>query len=318
MSSIKLIKKTFTFMESYLYNENGLCIFAQICARENLLPITLLGKFSLVSTELLRSVQWRINILKKLREKWQPTFAWNLWKYLINHPIMYTGKIVKKIPIGDMGYTPLGVRVISSNDLFSDEFLSNNRIAFTNLMLYSREKVPFTFTMFMGLNALLTLNIQSENYIDLNPTNEKNNDDGVINDHGRYLIDLSLPTQVNPVLLGEGFIDINRIYFCITTTVNITCNENDNIMLTEIFYVGCFIKYFTHAILTFNTVPNTAYRWSDYCLTFNGKINNHINRTSLIRSSTDEGLCEEIPPNVDFSLIELYVNEIYESDNDED
>lgn len=282
------------------YNKEDLLIISQIGARDFLFPLCVLGRLSLVCKDTRDAVQWRINKSKKIRERWVPKLIPKFKNRLIGHPIKYTGKISKTVWIGEMvngvrGAMPLDV----PGGLFPKDFMNKYRIAFTNACVLVRDKIPFVMMLFLGRNAILSLHVNEEDYIDtgeiteeIKQQNIKKYGENEITHPGRYFVDLNLVTRINPILIGEDFVDEKNFYFCIAERYFMSSDLSGGEITNIMFDLELFIEFFTHIILQFNIVPIEKYVWDDYILTFNGCIDIHPRTTSLIRKKSDKRIIQ--------------------------
>lgn len=296
-------------------NEHGpnayhaLTLYSEVGSCENIIPLTVLNIISRTCKYLHSIVQWRIDKSRKLREKWTPIFAPKLHQYLIRHPIRYTGTKLKCVEMLGVSFGPLGIRILDvEGGLFTSEYLSETRLAFANVLLLARDRIPFVLVMFVSKNAILSVEINAEDYVDTGAVTpiqhaqllEKYGDEAVI--PARYVVDLNLPTRINPIILGPEFIDMERLHFCIAPCYSTSYVNGERV--TDICFDPEFVgDLFSHAIIQFKTVSNVSYDWGRYCLTFNGRINEHVQTTSLIRKRDEQLVIDDRESNAEILAV---------------
>jgi hypothetical protein len=276
-------------------SDNMLRIIAEIGARENAICPRALQVLASTCKDINNSVQWRLDRMKSLRQKYMREFGLKLHKRLINHPIEYTRQHVKVTSVGDMGYDNLGVRILDlSAGIVSEEFATGHRLAFTNICLLAREPKPFVCVLMLRNHAVIAVEYTTDDYIDtgkltdseIEHANKKYGTDPQLHP-GRYLIDLNLKTKINPILLNEPFIKLIDVRLVIAENYSTYFDAEGN-PTTNVEFDGMFIAdTFTHAMIHFKSTPADAYNWSEYVLTFNQMVNQHAVTASFIRRRTD-------------------------------
>ncbi|QYB17672.1 hypothetical protein PV-S19_0308 [Pacmanvirus S19] len=265
--------------------EAVLVIFAQIASRENNIPVKAMSLLASVNKELNEIVQWRLNLLKKIYLKYQNKFGQKLYRKLIGHPFEYDGTKSKIIQVSDMTFGPAGLGIFNlSAPLFEPEFTDKNKIAFANMCLMANQ--PEEFELIICVTPELPIikkTISSDDYIDLGEVTPdirtnliKKYGENEIDHPGRYFLDLNLATKNNPIVLGDEFVSAERIYFKFSG------------LLSGLYWSAPYIvQTFPYFIAQFKTTPCDKYIWTNYGLSFNGKINTHVATTSLIRPRSE-------------------------------
>lgn len=231
-------------------------MIAKIMALENNVPARTLALISLLSLDSHQSVQWRLRLLKKLRNKWTPLFAIQLYRRLIKHPFRYTGSSTKIVNVRDLNPDIDGIRFFASSSFTTDKMY-----AFANVRLIARKPIPIIITIIVCATTICSVEINSNNYI---PAGDN------------YMVNCDLPTIVNPIILGYGFANKKDIRFYISTTLQcIEAVYSDKLIpngftedeVFDVMYSPAFVEnMFTHIIGTFYTLSNNAYKYDDYCL----------------------------------------------------
>ncbi|SIP86054.1 Putative minor capsid protein [Pacmanvirus A23] len=265
--------------------ETALVIWAKIIACENNVPIKILSLLAFVNKELNEIVQWRLNLFKKTYLKYQNKFGQKLYRRLIGHPFEYDGTKSKIIQVSDMTFGPAGLGVFNlSAPLFDPDFTDKNKIAFTNMCLMANSPEEFELTVCVTPELpIIKKIISSVDYVDLGEVTPniranliKKYGENEIDHPGRYFLDLNLATKNNPIVLGDEFVSEKRIYFKFTG------------LLSGLHWSAPYIvQTFPYFIAQFKTTPCDKYIWTDYGLSFNGKINTHVATTSLIRPRSE-------------------------------
>jgi len=266
--------------EAISYDLSFLITFCQIVSIENNIPCSVMSVLSITCKELYNSIQWRLNKLKSIRDKYMNRFADNLYKKLIGHPFTYSGSKTKIIHIGEMSYGPFGLGILNvPGELFDSEFMSRNKIAFINACAITHSPEEFNLVVYATNEApIINITISKDDYIDLgeitpdirNKLVEKYGDYEFLHP-GRYFIDFNLATKNNPIVLGDGFIDRRLLSFQFSSYTNVQWSA---------VYIA---QLFSHFIVNFKYLPCDKYNWDEYALMFNDKINMHVRTTSLIR-----------------------------------
>lgn len=273
--------------------ENVLSQWVVIGARDFNVSARTLNKLSRTCKYFFSAVQWRLTRCKLLREKWSPVIAPKLYRHLLmkSHPIKYTGYAAKTIPVNEeLGVGPFGVRLLDTlRPLFSEEDLASTKYAFSNVTFRARKCAPFVMIVFVANNAIMSVEVNRTDYIDTGENTpevlakyREEYGDNPSAYPGRYIVNLHLPTKYNPITLGKPLVQPNRIHFCIAENYSLSYYDGEQVA-DIIFNVDFTLETFTHAIVHFKTVSPVEYNWSEYGMTFNGKINSHVNSTSLIR-----------------------------------
>jgi hypothetical protein len=275
-------------VDDCIIDEKDLYLFAKVGTGEDFISLTVLRLLSLLSKKFYNVVQYRINQKKIIYVKYLKRFANAIHKRLIAHPITYTDIITKIIPIESMGFTNLGLCVLDTED---NLFNPNLRYAFSNVSFLVRKPIGFSLFLMLGNFTVYSKTILPESYIDLGENNNheylrKKYNDNPYSYPGRYFIDLDLPTIKNPILLNENFLDHRTLRLTIAQHY-IVQHINGGLVADINFDPEFIINYFTHAVVRLKTVSTEAYNWSNYSLCFNGEINSHIHKFSMIRKKED-------------------------------
>lgn len=258
------------------HNEDSeLIILARLGAHYFNIPLNFMKLLAIVCKTTFDLVQWRIVKCHALRKKYLPKFREALHARIIGHPFKYTKCETKIFSILTMGYSNYGLRILDITDdtYFNDEKLATQRLALYDVSFIVSSKVSFVGIFFIGNNAVMSFEVDSKDLIES------------INPHG-YLARLNLPIKINPITLESPFIMRERIHLCIAP--NWSIHYIDDKQVVDVLFNNEFVvDNFTHAVVKFKTVSQTAYDWSKYGITFNGKINTHAQTTSFIRSLDD-------------------------------
>lgn len=92
---------------------------------------------------------------------------------MIAHPIEYTGKCIKVVNVQELAADAHGAKFLDTGTpLFSDDFLKEKRLAFTNICLLAHEPSPFVAILFMSQCAAASVEIKTEDYTYLGDLNE--------------------------------------------------------------------------------------------------------------------------------------------------
>jgi hypothetical protein len=211
---------------------------------------------------------------------------------IIGHPFDYTGKCFKIIPIPDMLAHQFGVQILNTDPpLFSEEFLKQNRIAFSGLSFLAIEPEPCKCIITASACDLLAMSVSSSDYKYLGPIAEEKRlklEKHLAYDEnygykmpGRYVLNLKLPMKYTPLTLGAPFVANHRLSVCLTQDV---CLSTGEILDYGINFIA---KNFTHAVVSFKTLNIDAYNWSEYGFMYNGGVNSQAFTTSFIRPLSD-------------------------------
>lgn len=81
---------------------------------------------------------------------------------------------------------------------------------------------------------------------------------------------------MNPIVIGQPIIHPHKLTLCIAENYSTYYIDAD--IYTDIVFDPAFLgSNFTHMIIHFNTVDESAYKWDEYGLTYNDSfgIENH-------------------------------------------
>lgn len=255
--------------------QNILCAYADICAYEKNISLNAYNKLSRLCKYTFELVQWRLIKYRDLRDKLAPMFGEALHKRIIGHPFEYTSKCMKIMHIPDMRRNRYGLRFLDTGvPLFSNEYLAENRIAFTDVSFITTAKIPFMMTMFVlagtGCDPIFSIDVLPADYIDSGHPD-------------RFIIHMRCPTRRNPITIGHPFAGPKQLQLCISSGVSMF---GDVGILTVDH--GLVDKTFTHAIVRFKTVSQRAYDWDKFAMMIDEEVPNPATVMSLIREMPDD------------------------------
>lgn len=294
---------------------NPLTIIAEIGSNMGSLSLHALNKLSRVCKATYVAVQWKIDRMKQLHEKWAPMFAPKLERYLrtsmINHPIKYTSKSVKTVSILNMGYDNIGMRVLDVPGVLD----TKNRVALSNICILTRKPIPFVAMLFLNRQAITCAEITFNDYTD---TGELTADqyakvcnrygDDIIDHPGRYFVDLKLDTRINPIVIGDPIIDPRAVRLCVAENYS-TYISDDGPYTDMIFDVNIVGQFFTHMFIHFNAVDERDYKWGNYAVAFNDElgVRDHGRKASFVRRIDDPLIAPPKPDNVLSHIISPHI-----------
>src|ERR1700744_2888505 len=195
--------------------------------------------------------------IKFLRAMWEPRLATAYHRHLLAklHPIMYTGTHEYEVPInGEMGANERGICILDTNvNIFP---IPHMKFAFANVRFVTCEPVRFYAILYVRDCAIAKCKIAESDYVYI-PGAEP-----------RYLVNLHLPTQYNPVIIDLSIVHAHHIAIGVGTKMK----ETEDIFYVD-FDLEFVMKYFVSAIVSFKTVESQKYNWDKYNFTFNGHMN---------------------------------------------
>ncbi len=275
-------------------NSNQLIfIIAQIGAA-NGMASRALARLTICCTGLHAIIQQELRRRWRLRAAWGPMIAPKLHKFLVlrSHPIKYSGRIEKIIPITDqVGINNKGFRFLDSGTQLFDE---NTVPALTNMWVITNHPVEFTMMMIISEYALFEIKVVSGDYFDTGTTALSKS---VIDAKyggvapGRYIVNLRLPLRFNPLTLCPQIMDASRLCFCIYSSSFDSIEEVApgvfDTMINAMNDFDLVMDNFTHVVAQYKTADATSHSWDDYGLMIRGSINQLVNTTSIIRKKSD-------------------------------
>ncbi len=274
--------------DEYLETIANIVQLALIGSDEFNIPLRVLNSLSRCCKMLFSTIQYRLSKSKKIRDNWLPKFASRLSKYLLNrdHPIKYTSSCIKTISCEQLAIDDHGIRFLDVPGLFEDPL----RYAVANISLRAREPIDFMFLFMIVEDVVFSRRIQPSDFIDTGPITdsvkqhylEKYGTDTSVWP-GRYLINLNLPMQQNPITLGRPILDTRLVHIVISNNYVLTYDEYGESALDFVNDPYFIADHFTHVIANFKTIEQTAYKWDDFAITYSGKINHHVYTSSLIK-----------------------------------
>jgi hypothetical protein len=275
-------------------DEEYLIQFVTIGVRENLIPLCLLGKISRLAKYYYEQVQWRIDNAFSLRRIYKDKLASAYKARILRGPIEYTGLRTKVIPIEEMGFSDMGMAILDTLPPAPFQY-GSQVLAFANVQFLVRRPVPFMMMLSLGNASVYSRQYSTSDYTYVGekthnagaaPPQENGAVEPVLAPtlpnglpaYGGYLLDMKLPTLINPIPIHRGFLDYRALRICMTQHFRVVDGD-----LEVLFDPRFVIEYFSHCVVQFRTFDELEYNTSDYALSFNGDINGHIYKYSFVR-----------------------------------
>ena len=259
----------------------------EIIVRETEFSPVTLNKFSRINKYFNSATQWRLDRANIIRKKHLPRFGQAVRERLIGHPFKYDVHSIKAIPLLSMGMNKYGIAPCDTMILSDDRLTS-----FSDVSLITRAKIPFDILLIIDTEIIYVMKIDINDYIDLTPAlleeqptvpYDQLRTGGLdsLSEKGRYLINLKLPTRVNQIPFGDPFINTSQLHICVSHCANVTRNHTD-----YVFDIDVAVAYISHMMIHYDSM-DIPYNVNDYCIAYNGGINSHVYKYSLVRKHSN-------------------------------
>lgn len=240
--------------------------FAMIVGNTGSAPLSVIYALSQLNRWFFAHTEKILSKYKRIYKQYAPQLARAEHRRLINQPIEYTESVTRTIPVMELQGFGGGILILDSQPpLFSDQFLAEKRPALTNICVFCNKPVAFFYKVGIRNKGIIRSGIVQETdyevlepYTDdeLSRARERFGDDAPINSilPGRYMLDLQLELDVNPVLFHQGLFYINDLLLVASEHLN--WNDCGNVMEPYLNPdLRVIILNFTHIVAHFKTVP---------------------------------------------------------------
>lgn len=246
-------------------------IIIKILVLCDIFPARVLYLLAQVNEYTYNNVQWVLNKYAAIYTKMLPRFSAAVYKRLIGHPIQYTRRATTIERFAEMnGNQLMGLQLFNTaNPPFQPGYLRRNCIAITNVTLWMNAPVSFMAIFILNCHAFMWHYIDESKCTQINPN--------------IYYVQIGVPTERNPILLGDKITPVEKLYLIITPPSNIV--RTDLVASINTTHNFDFMhKYINRVIVSYVTVSANEYVWSDYVFGFNGDIDHQWCTTSFIRN----------------------------------
>lgn len=306
--------------ETGVISPDILLLYAEICARENNIPLTVFNKLSRLNHSFCTAVQSVISAAMLIRLKWIPQLGTAYQKKLINHPFTYEFREIKTSPVMSLSANMTGIVFLDDGAPID---IDNRIMSFSDVAFHMRSRVRFAMCLGIisdsGYNPIYLQFITESDYIDTRPGDpdvdsqytrlrnwmDAGGDFPFNDDTGRYLLKLNLPTRINQITLGTTDF-VNPLQLSIAVAPEHLINKLDDNSYEFAHDMDFSVAYISHITVYFD-VTEKYYDRSAYCVRYNGDLNMIKKKSLVCLRSKIQTLNTHMPQqNVEYSENEEY------------
>lgn len=223
-------------------------------------------------------VAWKLDKLRALYNKWLPRVGRAIHRRLIGNPINYPRRVTTVEKLQHMSANRhTGLQLFNMASMpFTNVFLRDNRIAITNVTIWMKYPTPFATAFIVAndatgeVSAIMMRQVSKDEYTE-------------INDMGLYYVQLGMPTERNPILLGVNGVRHHMLYLAVAEkAVPVKTAYGDAFDIVN--DLDFMIEFIDRVIVSYNVVSETEYVWTDYAFGFNGNFEKQWNTAAFTRT----------------------------------